>query len=77
MFWDKFAFQYVYTDPKRIDGKRHFTGAEAKMAWDTFIYLKLKCPSIDVKDVLGHLESFMYAEEQQKEKRKAQKKLEA
>ena len=58
VFWEKFAFRYVYTDP-RNDGKRVFTHDQAKMLWDSFVYLKLKCPTIDIKDVLIELEKFI------------------
>jgi hypothetical protein len=51
VFWEKFAFKYVYTDP-RNDGKREFSHDQAKMLWDSFVYLKLKCPTLDIKDVL-------------------------
>lgn len=55
VFWEKFAFKYVYTDP-RNDGVRKFSHDEAKMLWDSFVYLKLKCPTLDIKDVLVQLE---------------------
>lgn len=61
VFWEKFAFKYVYTDP-RNDGVRVFTHDEAKKLWDSFVYLKLKCPTIDIKDVLVQLEQFIKIE---------------
>ena len=36
--------------------------------WDTMVYLKLKCPNIDVKAILDHLESFMEQPEEQEQK---------
>lgn len=51
VFWDKFAFRYVYDDPK-VGRDRTFTHDEAKMLWDSFVYLKLKCPQIDIKEPL-------------------------
>ena len=51
VFWDKFAFRYVYEDP-RGGLERKFTHDEAKLLWDSFVYLKLKCPTIDIKDPL-------------------------
>jgi hypothetical protein len=58
VFWDKFAFRYVYDDPKN-EGVRVFTHSEAKQLWDSFVYLKLKCPTIDIKDPLIELEKFI------------------
>jgi hypothetical protein len=43
VFWDKFAFKYVYEDPKN-EGERILTFKDAKKIWDSFIYLKIKCP---------------------------------
>lgn len=60
VFWDKYAFKYVYTDPKKPEG-REFTHEEAKILWDSFVYLKLKCPTIDIRDVLMQLERFIDA----------------
>lgn len=57
VFWDKFAFRYVFEDPK--EAQRKFTPAQAKKLWDSFVLLKLKCPIIDIKDVLQQLEQFM------------------
>ena len=54
IFWDKYAFKYIFTDPRRPEG-RLFSHKEAKDLWDSFVYLKLKCPSIDIKDVITHL----------------------
>ena len=51
VFWDKFAFRYVFDDPR--EGSRKFTPSEAKKLWDSFVLLKLKCPVIDIKDVLS------------------------
>ena len=61
VFWDKFAFRYVYNDPTN-GGKRVFTTYEAKTLWDSFVYLKLKCPTLDIKEVLQQLEKFMQRE---------------
>lgn len=58
VFWDKFVFRYVYYDGK-LRKDRTFTNKEAKKLWDTFVFLKLKCPSIDISDVLFQLERFM------------------
>ena len=60
VFWDKYAFKYVFVDPRRPEG-REFSHAEAKQLWDSFVYLKLKCPTIDIRDVLTQLEKFIEA----------------
>lgn len=59
IFWDKYAFKYVYVDPRSPTGNRSFTHQEAKLLWDSFVYLKLKCPTIDIRDVLNQLEKFI------------------
>jgi len=58
VFWDKFAFRYVYDDPRQ-GFERTFTHDEAKQLWDSFVYLKLKCPQIYIKDPLIQLEKFI------------------
>lgn len=58
VFWDKFAFKYVEHDPKS-GGPRQFTEEEAQNLWNSFVYLKIKCPTLDIKDVLSVLEKFM------------------
>ena len=60
VFWDKYAFKYVYTDPRRPEG-RIFSHEEAKLLWDSMVYLKLKCPTLDIRDVLIQLEKFIDA----------------
>lgn len=59
VFWDKFAFRYVFEDPKGLAGQRNLTHAQAKRLWDAFVYLRIKCPTIDVREVLQKLETFM------------------
>jgi hypothetical protein len=39
-----------------------FSKEEAKKIWDALIYLKLKCPSIDVKVPMQKVETFMVEE---------------
>lgn len=51
VFWDKYVFRYVFWDGvKKKD--RTFSPNEARQLWDTFVFLKLKCPSIEIKEVL-------------------------
>jgi hypothetical protein len=59
VFWDKYAFRYVFEDPREGGAERVFTTVEAKKLWDSFVLLKLKCPTIDIKDVLVQLEKWM------------------
>lgn len=61
VFWDKYAFRYVFEDPKGLAGQRHLTHAQAKRLWDAYVYLRIKCPTIDVREVLQKLETFMDA----------------
>ena len=64
VFWDKYVFRYVFFDPK-TGGERYFEAREAKRLWDSFVLLKLKCPTIDIKDVLSQLEKFIALEKKQ------------
>ena len=59
IFWDKYAFRYVFEDPKAVGGKRQLHPSEAKRIWDSYVYLRIKCPTLDVKQVLQQLEKFM------------------
>lgn len=58
IFWNEYVFKYLY---HAATGKaaRAFTDAEATKLWDALIYLKLKCPSLDLKNHIGHVETFM------------------
>lgn len=64
VFWEKYVFRFVFELP-RGQGERRFTAQEAKQLWDSFVFLKLKCPSIDIKEVLIQLEKFMENQEEQ------------
>lgn len=59
VFWDRFGFKYVFYDQREHDEVRKFTSEEAKKLWDSFVYLKMKCPTLDVSDVLLQLEKFI------------------
>jgi hypothetical protein len=65
-FWNEFIFRFIHDTPgpdaKANKGNRTFTDAEARKLWDALIYLKLKCPSLDVKDHLNYVEKFMEAD---------------
>ena len=53
VFWDKFAFRYIFYDPRTDDNVRYFNHDDAKRLWDCFVYLKIKCPSLDIKGVIN------------------------
>jgi hypothetical protein len=60
VFWHDYIFQFVYhkgTIKKKRD--REFTAEEAKQVWDTHVYLKMRCNSIDLRSTLIQLEKFM------------------
>lgn len=59
VFWNEYVFKFMRTNPtdKRKEAKdRTFTDGEARKLWDALIYLKLKCPSLDVKDHIAYVE---------------------
>jgi hypothetical protein len=59
VFWNEYVFKFMRTNPtdKRKEAKdRTFSDGEARKLWDALIYLKLKCPSLDVKDHIAYVE---------------------
>lgn len=54
-------FKFVTERHRPKGGERKFTGLEAKRVWDSLIYLKIKCPEIDLKNSLKELEKWMPA----------------
>ncbi len=64
VFWNEYVFRFITVSPeKSISGQkdipRTFSDDEARKIWDALIYLKLKCPSIDVKSQISYIEQFM------------------
>lgn len=65
VFWTEYIFKYLHQDPsdkRKEAAERTFTDAQARKLWDALIYLKLKCPSLDMKDHIEHVEKFMVQE---------------
>jgi hypothetical protein len=66
VFWNEYIFRFIHDTPgpdaKSNKDNRTFTDAESRKLWDALIYLKLKCPSLDVKDHLNYVEKFMQAD---------------
>jgi hypothetical protein len=58
-FWHEHMFKYVSEVAKPKGVAREFTADEAKEVWDSLIYLKFKCPDVDLKDTLKKVEIFM------------------
>jgi hypothetical protein len=54
-------FKFVSERHRPKGAERKFTGVEAKRVWDSLIYLKIKCPEIDLKNSLKELEKWMPA----------------
>lgn len=59
VFWDDYVFKYVSRDSSGQDGKRVFTYKQAKKVWDSLVYLQIRCPTIDLKDTLKHVEKWL------------------
>ncbi len=64
VFWNEYVFKFITDLPqpgnkKQVAPSRTFTDPEARKLWDSLIYLKLKCPSLDLKDYIGYIEKFM------------------
>ena len=66
VFWNEYVFKFIHDKPgpdsKSNKNNRTFEDAEARKLWDALIYLKLKCPSLDVKDHLNYVEKYMQPE---------------
>ena len=67
VFWNEYVFRFIHSTSESKDGKkeiakgseRTFTDAESRKLWDSLIYLKLKCPSLELKDHIAYVEKFM------------------
>ena len=59
VFWEDYVFKYATHDRNGNEGKRVFTFDEAKKVWDSLVYLKLRCPTIDLKDTLKNVEVWL------------------
>lgn len=57
VFWTQYAFRFVFENHDKTE--RFLSEEEAKKVWDALIYLKLKCPSIDIKEPITRVESFI------------------
>jgi hypothetical protein len=68
VFWNEYILKYLLEEsPGKHQGEKRekqFTDAEARKLWDALIYLKLKCPSLDLKVHISHVEKFMQQEQQ-------------
>ena len=51
-------FKYLTHDRNGHEGKREFTFNQAKKIWDSLVYLKIRCPTIDLKDSLKNVEKW-------------------
>jgi hypothetical protein len=58
-FWHDFMFKFIYVKQKPKGAPRSFEPFEAKKVWESLIYLKLKCPDVELLNTLKHLEQFM------------------
>lgn len=58
-FWQDHMFTYVYERARPKRAEREFDPQNAKKVWDSLIYLKLKCPDVDLKDTLQQVEKWM------------------
>ena len=60
VFWNEYVYKFLYQSldksPLAKDKKRTFTSIEAHKLWDALIYLRLKCPTLDLKDQIAHVE---------------------
>mmetsp|Transcript_27484 Transcript_27484/g.20647 ORF Transcript_27484/g.20647 Transcript_27484/m.20647 type:complete len:104 (+) Transcript_27484:486-797(+) len=71
VFWHEFGFKYVEVDSKMKP--REFTEEEATSIWDSLVYLKLKCPSIDIREPMHRVEKFMKPPKEESTAQEAQR----
>ena len=57
-------FKYLTHDKNGREGKREFTFNQAKKIWDSIVYLKIRCPTIDLKDSLKNVEKWLNVEQE-------------
>ena len=62
VLWNEYIFKYVYENDRKEP--RVITEDQARKIWDAYIYLKLKCPSLDVKEHIAKVEEFLPKENQ-------------
>ena len=55
-------FKYLTHDKNGHEGKRELTFNQAKKIWDSLVYLKIRCPTIDLKDSLKNVEKWLNVE---------------
>ena len=55
-------FKYLTHNKNGQEGKRELTFNQAKKIWDSLVYLKIRCPTIDLKDSLKNVEKFLNVE---------------
>ena len=48
---------YISEDSK--GQPRELSNKQAHRLWDSFVYLRLKCPTLDVVDAMAKLETYM------------------
>jgi len=58
-FWHDYMFKFVTERARPKGAPREFTPHDARKVWDTLIYLKMKCPTIDLKNVIEQVEKWM------------------
>lgn len=61
VLWNEYIFKYIYENDKKQD--KSLTEDQARKIWDAYIYLKLKCPSLDVREHIARVETFMPKED--------------
>lgn len=54
-------FKYILETEKKEE--KVFNADEARSLWDALIYLKLRCPSLDIKQALVRVETYLPREE--------------
>ena len=63
VFWNDFVFKYATLDANGREGARSFTFKQAKQVWDSLVYLKLRCPEIELGNTLKHIEKWLDQEQ--------------
>ena len=74
VFWEDYVFKYTLCDKNGNEGKRVLNYDQAKMIWDSLVYLQIRCPTIELKDTLRNVEKWLDLGEASKQQEQGSKK---
>lgn len=61
IFWNQFILKWVNETEHGLP--RTFSAQEARVVWDSLVYLKLKCPTLELQQYINRVQSFIPKED--------------